>query len=1032
MRSLAKFLTIIKGGISLNVYISVREQTLHVTSTLNTLVEGSRNFIRLHFDLDSDWDGLSVFAQFIQSGRAVNDYLDEENCVYLPPEIVAGTCDILLYGVSNSQSAQVGSVIATTNYITLKINPNRLVEDAQSTEITPSLYEQMVAIYSQFSNDVDELNARIDNLIALPDGSTTADAELIDVRTDGHGYTYVSAGNAVRANYNKVSVAIDTLYDNYSVSNNTLSFTNHSGPSGSTWAANNAYCRTSLTGISTAVKKLVYPTGYYCRVNYYNSNNNAASGTYLNYQLLPDYSGGLLMPPANTKGMVLFFRASDSHNLTDADFEAIKAGVRLYTENRSTRDNAISNAISPMMNASNWEPNLVLGSGISGGAPYNDTKRCRTYGTWLASGARSAISLDNDLYQMAVYEYSGSSITAGNYVGSISGGYVSGLVMLPANVARFAVVFARTDNAVMTSDDIAAIQAALVQYQLTDTSLSKPNVPADAKTVGEKIYTADALVNTLFSNVSTQLSYTDNRYVDYQTGELKSSTANILFGGYVITRNTIFRCTDPTYQISAYYYDGYGGNYTNTYTSYGSVVGNTIFVPSTESFVRFVVRRVDQAVLSTADKEAIVNSVELRTMPTIDNDLVAQIHTNTHRNNTNYVNQFLAVAQSYLRQDSITYDDGNTIFYRSTATNGIDCSTFVNLCLLGYSFAQSPYSTGNYISPSAWVPNPDYEWAINPLSYSVSKMLDGSGDGEPAKRACQLGRWMYDRGWSVSTANGFEDVRPGDIVFWGRKLKDTGAWSRPDWWRHINHVGIILSREAAPDTYEYTTTEDGETATHTANWDKAKYPYKHTIIEVVSADPAPCINSRWLEKGQEDPTNVYGNNVNTIVLIARPDLGALAASGGGGGEGGAENAVLYTVQTLTTAQKAQARSNMGAGTYSKPPTGMPKTDFASEVQASLNKADSALQQQDISGKADKPKYTTLTLATSDWQTSGNDYVCSKTVAGMTATSIVWLSYSDTETEFNESQSANTLTFTVAELPTEAITVNVTFMEGSAI
>ena len=42
------------------------------------------------------------------------------------------------------------------------------------------------------------------------------------------------------------------------------------------------------------------------------------------------------------------------------------------------------------------------------------------------------------------------------------------------------------------------------------------------------------------------------------------------------------------------------------------------------------------------------------------------------------------------------------------------------------------------------------------------------------------------------------------------------------------------------------------------------------------------------------------------------------------------------------------------GTYSKPSTGIPKTDLASSVQTSLGKADSALQtHQDISGKADK-------------------------------------------------------------------------------
>ena len=42
------------------------------------------------------------------------------------------------------------------------------------------------------------------------------------------------------------------------------------------------------------------------------------------------------------------------------------------------------------------------------------------------------------------------------------------------------------------------------------------------------------------------------------------------------------------------------------------------------------------------------------------------------------------------------------------------------------------------------------------------------------------------------------------------------------------------------------------------------------------------------------------------------------------------------------------------GTYSKPSTGIPKSDLASSVQASLDKADTALQKhQDISGKLDK-------------------------------------------------------------------------------
>lgn len=54
----------------------------------------------------------------------------------------------------------------------------------------------------------------------------------------------------------------------------------------------------------------------------------------------------------------------------------------------------------------------------------------------------------------------------------------------------------------------------------------------------------------------------------------------------------------------------------------------------------------------------------------------------------------------------------------------------------------------------------------------------------------------------------------------------------------------------------------------------------------------------------------------------------------------------YSSQSLTDAQKTQARTNIGAGTYSKPDTGIPSSDMASAVQTSLGKADSAYQKPD--------------------------------------------------------------------------------------
>lgn len=238
------------------------------------------------------------------------------------------------------------------------------------------------------------------------------------------------------------------------------------------------------------------------------------------------------------------------------------------------------------------------------------------------------------------------------------------------------------------------------------------------------------------------------------------------------------------------------------------------------------------------------------------------------RNNETLVGEFLSVAQSYLGKTDIEYKDGDSIIWKSTATNGIDCSSYVALCLMGWPYEKTPYYTHQYIDRDTWEANiEDYSWTLSTVQYKLSRFIDGHNPDERMRLASQLGRWMESRGQKVPLTNGFRDVMPGDIVFWANKRQSTGDWSNSDWYDHISHIGIILSKENAPNTY---VDDSGNTRT----WDKDKYPFKHTIIEVTTTTP-PCTTSRWLERKQEDPTYQWSSCVNTIVMICRPDLGAI-------------------------------------------------------------------------------------------------------------------------------------------------------------
>ena len=126
----------------MDILVNVSNQRLNIATNQKSFTAGTQKFVRFIFEFSDDWANLKTFAQFKQGETTVNDYLDENNSVYLPPEINGGECTLSLQG-------NLGGTIAKTFPILLRIDKDPVLADASSTEITQTLYDQLVDLVLQ-------------------------------------------------------------------------------------------------------------------------------------------------------------------------------------------------------------------------------------------------------------------------------------------------------------------------------------------------------------------------------------------------------------------------------------------------------------------------------------------------------------------------------------------------------------------------------------------------------------------------------------------------------------------------------------------------------------------------------------------------------------------------------------------------------------------------------------------------------------------------------------------------------------------
>lgn len=190
----------------------------------------------------------------------------------------------------------------------------------------------------------------------------------------------------------------------------------------------------------------------------------------------------------------------------------------------------------------------------------------------------------------------------------------------------------------------------------------------------------------------------------------------------------------------------------------------------------------------------------------------------------------------------------------------IDDSTLLLLCLMGYSYSDSPYANlvnfNNYRA-NIMAKNSEYTGAIVPTS------------GTTLARTCaEIAKFFSDRGQTITVKTDYSNIQKGDLIFYAGKTS-SGNYIYPNRWKCISNGAICIGQDT-----------DGNAQLITAMSNPGE---KHT--------------DGWFVGLKKDLVKDY--NTNTIVLVIRPSTKVTSGgSSSGGTTGGGSSSGGITVSNM--------------------------------------------------------------------------------------------------------------------------------------
>lgn len=241
----------------------------------------------------------------------------------------------------------------------------------------------------------------------------------------------------------------------------------------------------------------------------------------------------------------------------------------------------LKNGIANLEHIEAVEKGMVLGSYISGttGKPVNGYKYCRS--GLIDTNNIKAVSIDGNNYRafISYYDENGTleNVDENGYIGY---GFTFTDIQFIPDYAKKIVISVRKNNdeTNMTAEEMADVDEKVSLLFYTDKSLTKENIPADSKTVGDKIENLkDGIFDGLYKINYGELVF--QSFISSTTG--KPATAYKYVRTELLDRKSIkgIKLDDENYQYYISYYDENGtledvednGYIGNSGTVYGSI-----------------------------------------------------------------------------------------------------------------------------------------------------------------------------------------------------------------------------------------------------------------------------------------------------------------------------------------------------------------------------------------------------------------------------------------------------------------------------